>query len=76
MSYWVATEVCTQPELKNRVKVISQFIKIAKHVRKHRHYDALMAIISGLNLVAVSRLKRTWEVAIRIHGDRKSNRNE
>eukprot|EP00842_Homolaphlyctis_polyrhiza_P006117 jgi/Hompol1/6506/HPOL_002388-RA len=61
MSYWVATEVCTQPELKNRVKVIEAFIKIAKECRKLQNMNTLMAIISGLNLVAVSRLKNTWE---------------
>jgi len=30
ISYWAATEICTQPELKNRVKVIESFIRVAK----------------------------------------------
>jgi hypothetical protein len=30
VSFWVATEVCTQPEVKNRVAVIEKFIKLAR----------------------------------------------
>ena len=47
--------------MKNRVKVIEKFIKIAKISRKLGNYNTLLAIISGLNLVSVSRLKATWE---------------
>jgi RasGEF domain len=61
-SCWVATEICTQPQLKPRVKTIEKFIKIAKECKRLNQYNALLAIVSGLNLVAVSRLKQTWEV--------------
>jgi hypothetical protein len=61
MCYWVATEVCTQPELKKRVCVVEMWIKIAKICFKLKNFNSCMAIISGLNLVAVSRLKNTWE---------------
>jgi hypothetical protein len=60
MCYWVATEICTQPELKNRAKVIENWIKIAKQCFKLCNYNGTMAIVSGLNVVAVSRLKQTW----------------
>ncbi|KAI8907229.1 ras guanine nucleotide exchange factor domain-containing protein [Gorgonomyces haynaldii] len=60
-SFWVATEICTQPEIKNRVKMVEQFIKIAKECRKLNNFNSTMAIVSGLNLVSVSRLKSTWE---------------
>ncbi|KAK5667389.1 hypothetical protein QVD99_005990 [Batrachochytrium dendrobatidis] len=62
VSFWVATEVCTQPEIKNRAKVIENFIKLAKECRKLNNFNTLMAIVSGLNVVAVSRLKATWEL--------------
>ncbi|KNC98634.1 uncharacterized protein SPPG_06316 [Spizellomyces punctatus DAOM BR117] len=61
VSYWIATEICTQPELKNRVKVVEKCIKVAYHCRALNNYNTLLAIISGLNLSAVSRLKSTWE---------------
>ncbi|KAH6584821.1 hypothetical protein BASA61_007189 [Batrachochytrium salamandrivorans] len=62
VSFWVATEICTQPEIKNRAKVVEGFIKLAKECRKLNNFNTLMAVISGLNLVAVSRLKATWEI--------------
>ncbi|KAL7748118.1 hypothetical protein RI367_006474 [Sorochytrium milnesiophthora] len=61
MSYWVATEICTQPELKARCKVVEKMIKIAKECRRERNYNSLMAIISGLSQSSVIRLKQTWE---------------
>ncbi|KAJ3049622.1 hypothetical protein HK097_009394 [Rhizophlyctis rosea] len=60
-SYWVATEICTQPELKNRVKVVEKCVKMGKQCRKLNNFHTLMAIISGLNVSAVGRLKETWE---------------
>ncbi|KAI9143235.1 ras guanine nucleotide exchange factor domain-containing protein [Paraphysoderma sedebokerense] len=67
MSYWVATEITTQPELKARALVVEKFIKIAKECRKERNFNTLMAIISGLNLSAVTRLKQTWEIVPEKH---------
>eukprot|EP00835_Amoeboradix_gromovi_P006171 NODE_679_length_5285_cov_0.261088.p1 type:complete len:892 gc:universal NODE_679_length_5285_cov_0.261088:1270-3945(+) len=61
LSYWVATEIATQPEIKPRIKLIEKYIKIAKELEKLRNYNGLVAIVSGLNLAAVSRLKVTWE---------------
>lgn len=61
VSYWVATEICTQPEMKNRVKVVEKMIKIAKCCMKLKNFNTSMAIYSGLNVSAVSRLKQTWE---------------
>lgn len=53
--------MCTQPEMKNRCKVIEKLIKVAKETRRMENFNTTMAIVSGLNLVAVSRLKSTWE---------------
>ncbi|KAJ2994047.1 hypothetical protein HDV02_001900 [Globomyces sp. JEL0801] len=62
LSYWVATEICTQPDIKNRAKIIEKFIKIAKTCLKLNNFNSTLAIVSGLNVVAVSRLKATWEI--------------
>lgn len=61
ISYWTATEICTQPEVKMRQKVIERFIKIMRELKKLNNLNCLIAILSGLNLSAVSRLKQTWE---------------
>ena len=61
VSYWVATEIVTQPELRPRIKIVEKFIKIAKDLEKYRNYNALVAVVSGLNLAAIQRLKLTWE---------------
>lgn len=61
MSFWVATEICTQPEIKNRVRAIEKFIQIARKCFKLQNFNTTLAIVSGLNLVSVSRLKISWE---------------
>lgn len=60
ISYWVATEVCTQPVLKNRIKVVETLIRTVKHLLRLNNYNAATALISGLNLSAVARLRQTW----------------
>ena len=62
MSFWVATEITTQPEMKNRIATVEKFIKIANHCFKLNNFNTTMAIVSGLNLNSVSRLKQTWEL--------------
>ncbi|RKO94654.1 ras guanine nucleotide exchange factor domain-containing protein, partial [Blyttiomyces helicus] len=61
ISYWVATEVCTQPELRSRARVLEKCIQLAKECRRLNNFNSTMAIVSGLNLSAVGRLKDTWE---------------
>ncbi|KAJ1506464.1 hypothetical protein HMI54_005062 [Coelomomyces lativittatus] len=60
ISYWVATEICTQPELQQRVKTFEKLISIAKHCRRENNFNTCMAIIAGLNNASVLRLKETW----------------
>lgn len=59
-SHWVATEVCTQPQMKPRAKVIEKMIKLAKELKLMDNYNSCLAIISGLNMASVSRLRQTW----------------
>jgi hypothetical protein len=71
---WVASEICTQSNLKRRVDTIRQvsgnglwiatssrdfqFIKVATWLLKLQNYNALFAIISGLASPDVTRLKQ------------------
>uniref|UniRef100_A0AAY4DK70 RA-GEF-1 n=1 Tax=Denticeps clupeoides TaxID=299321 RepID=A0AAY4DK70_9TELE len=60
-TFWVATEVVSEPNQLRRAKVIKQLIKVAARCRELNNYNSTFNIISGLNLAPVSRLRGTWE---------------
>lgn len=59
--YWVITEVCSEPNVVKRMRIIKQFIKIAKHCKDCKNFNSMFSILSGLDKVYVSRLRNTWE---------------
>ncbi|XP_037926120.1 rap guanine nucleotide exchange factor 2 isoform X3 [Hermetia illucens] len=59
--FWVVTEVCSEHNMVRRMKIVKQFIKIARHCKECRNFNSMFAIISGLGHAAVSRLRQTWE---------------
>lgn len=61
VSLWVAGMILLQPTSKTRRKMFSKFAVVAAQLRQVHNYHSLMAIISGLNLSAVSRLKTVKE---------------
>uniref|UniRef100_A0AAY4E610 Rap guanine nucleotide exchange factor 2 n=1 Tax=Denticeps clupeoides TaxID=299321 RepID=A0AAY4E610_9TELE len=60
-TFWVASEVVREPNQLKRMKIVKHFIKIALHCRECKNFNSMFAIISGLNLAPVSRLRGTWE---------------
>ena len=58
---WVVTEVVSEPSPHKRMRVIKQFIKIARQCKETQNFNSMFAIISGLGHGSVSRLKSTWE---------------
>lgn len=60
LSYLVASEICSHLKKKNRVKMVEYFIDVAKECINIGNFNSLMAIIAGLNMSPVSRLKKTW----------------
>ncbi|XP_032792504.2 ras-GEF domain-containing family member 1B isoform X1 [Daphnia magna] len=60
LSYFVATQVCSNVKKKQRVKVIEYWIEVARECFNIGNFNSLMAIIAGLNMSPVSRLKKTW----------------
>lgn len=67
-------------DLKKRVAMIKQFVQLAEACRNLRNFNALMAVLGGLNNAAVRRLKLTWAVRLFIyilkhHSDGISNFN-
>ncbi|KAK5965417.1 hypothetical protein GCK32_009865 [Trichostrongylus colubriformis] len=60
LSSFAATEVLRQLKKKHRVEVIEYLIDVAKECCEIGNFNSLMAIVAGLSLPAVTRLKRTW----------------
>ncbi|XP_036438844.1 rap guanine nucleotide exchange factor 2 isoform X1 [Colossoma macropomum] len=60
-TFWVATEIVRESNQVKRMKIIKHFIKVALHCRDCKNFNSMFAIISGLNLAPVSRLRATWE---------------
>ncbi|KAL3284268.1 hypothetical protein HHI36_018429 [Cryptolaemus montrouzieri] len=59
--FWVVTEVCSEINPVRRMKIIKQFIKVARQCKECKNFNSMFAIISGLGHGAVSRLKQCWE---------------
>ncbi|CAJ0602714.1 unnamed protein product [Cylicocyclus nassatus] len=60
LSSFAATEVLRQLRKKHRVEVIEFLIDVAKECCEIGNFNSLMAIVAGLSLPAITRLKRTW----------------
>ncbi|XP_032625043.1 rap guanine nucleotide exchange factor 6 isoform X10 [Chelonoidis abingdonii] len=60
-TFWVATEILTEPNQLKRMKIVKHFVKIALHCRECKNFNSMFAVISGLNLAPVARLRGTWE---------------
>ncbi|KAL0979901.1 hypothetical protein UPYG_G00191340 [Umbra pygmaea] len=60
LSFLVATEICMPVKKKQRARVMEFFIDVARECFNIGNFNSLMAILSGMNLSPVSRLKKTW----------------
>uniref|UniRef100_A0A0B7A706 Ras-GEF domain-containing protein n=1 Tax=Arion vulgaris TaxID=1028688 RepID=A0A0B7A706_9EUPU len=60
LSYLVATEITSHIKKKNRVKMVEYFIDVAKECINIGNFNSLMAIIAGMNLSPITRLKKMW----------------
>uniref|UniRef100_A0A8C7N4R2 Rap guanine nucleotide exchange factor 6 n=1 Tax=Oncorhynchus kisutch TaxID=8019 RepID=A0A8C7N4R2_ONCKI len=60
-TFWVATEILREPNTMKRTKTIKHFVKIALHCRECKNFNSMFAIISGLNLAPIARLRSSWE---------------
>ncbi|KAF4082678.1 hypothetical protein AMELA_G00154440 [Ameiurus melas] len=60
LSYLVATEICLPVKKKHRARVLEFFIDVARECFNIGNFNSLMAIITGMNVSPVSRLKKTW----------------
>ncbi|KAI6649337.1 Ras-GEF domain-containing family member 1B-like isoform X1 [Oopsacas minuta] len=61
LSYLVATEICiVDKKIKNRARVLDFFIDTAYECLVTNNFNSLMAIVAGLHMNPVQRLKKTW----------------
>ncbi|XP_051153527.1 uncharacterized protein LOC127276881 [Leptopilina boulardi] len=60
LSYFVATEVSKHIKKKQRVRVVEYWIETARECFNFGNFNSLMAIIAGLNMSPITRLKKTW----------------
>ncbi|XP_013189470.2 ras-GEF domain-containing family member 1B [Amyelois transitella] len=60
LSYLVATDILKSAKSKYRARVIEQWVMTARECFNLGNFNSLMAIISALNMAAVTRLKKTW----------------
>eukprot|EP01126_Amoeba_proteus_P050735 TRINITY_DN6019_c0_g1_i5.p1 TRINITY_DN6019_c0_g1~~TRINITY_DN6019_c0_g1_i5.p1 ORF type:complete len:164 (-),score=42.09 TRINITY_DN6019_c0_g1_i5:12-503(-) len=60
VSSWVATQICMEERLRDRVKLVSKLIHVAQKLRFMNNFNGLMAILSGLNRGPVYRLRQTF----------------
>jgi len=60
ISFWVSATVCRVADLPLRGGVIEFFISVAEECRKLKNFSAAMAVMSGLNNISISRMKRAW----------------
>ncbi|XP_043924879.1 ras-GEF domain-containing family member 1C-like [Protopterus annectens] len=60
LCYLVATEICMPAKKKQRAQVIEFYIDVARECFNIGNFNSLMAVISGMNMTPVSRLKKTW----------------
>lgn len=56
---WITGEIVTVEKIRNRVKRVVKFIKVAQELRNLGNYHTLMAVLSGLNEGPIFRLKFT-----------------
>jgi len=58
ISYWVATQIVIGTQ--DRLKTVARFIKLCKKLYKLGNFASLFAVVAGLELHSVSRLKNVW----------------
>eukprot|EP01113_Clastostelium_recurvatum_P033165 TRINITY_DN4354_c0_g1_i1.p1 TRINITY_DN4354_c0_g1~~TRINITY_DN4354_c0_g1_i1.p1 ORF type:complete len:1180 (+),score=354.98 TRINITY_DN4354_c0_g1_i1:100-3639(+) len=61
VALWVATSILWCQRLQERADTFTNAINVAQALRKMGNFNSTMAVISGLQLAAINRLKHTYE---------------
>ncbi|CAL8114312.1 unnamed protein product [Orchesella dallaii] len=60
LCYIISSDVCKATKKKLRVRYIEYWVEVAKECFNIGNFNSLMAIITGLNMSPVLRMKKTW----------------
>ncbi|XP_047524357.1 ras-GEF domain-containing family member 1B-like isoform X2 [Pieris napi] len=60
LSFLVASDIVKPVKSKYRARVIEQWVMTARECFNLGNFNSLMAIISALNMIPVTRLRKTW----------------
>jgi len=63
ISGWVVTCLVQESNLKKRARMLRDFVKLTAECWKLNNYNAVFALIAGLNSSPIHRLKKTWETS-------------
>jgi len=61
LTYFVTTEIVKHTQRRSRVRLINYFIDAAYQCFRYHNFNSMIAILGGLNMKPVRRLKKTWE---------------
>lgn len=61
ISDWVAETILAKDDSRRRASVVKNFIAIADRCKSLHNFPSMLAIVAGLNMTPIRRLKRTWE---------------
>jgi RasGEF domain len=61
ITHWVATEVVSETDASKRKYMLQRFIELAHALRTIQNFNSLHAVVAGLEMNPVSRLKATWK---------------
>lgn len=53
LSFWVSSFILWAPNLKERTKMLTKFIKIAQHLRELNNFNTLMGVVAGINMSSI-----------------------
>eukprot|EP00013_Stygamoeba_regulata_P001241 CAMPEP_0177637468 /NCGR_PEP_ID=MMETSP0447-20121125/4986_1 /TAXON_ID=0 /ORGANISM="Stygamoeba regulata, Strain BSH-02190019" /LENGTH=533 /DNA_ID=CAMNT_0019139395 /DNA_START=73 /DNA_END=1671 /DNA_ORIENTATION=- len=62
VSYWIATQILSKERVSSRAHRVTKYIECMEECLKIQNYNTMMEIMAALNIVSVSRLKKTWEL--------------
>jgi RasGEF domain/RasGEF N-terminal motif len=62
LAFWVSNFILLRDKPKHRALMLEKFMKIARELRKLNNYNALGAVLAGINSSSVHRLQATKEL--------------
>lgn len=60
LSHLLATLICERRDRKDRVKLVNFFIEVGKSCLKIGNFNSAMAVVTGLNMNPILRMRKTW----------------